>query len=185
MIMKLGRPTYSKETQVYVCECKDEEQIFRFESSMEEGKWVPDMNAHLEKTRDAMISVLVEATTGWFSKPLTKEWLVPRLRYTIPTGDISADFEGTCRWVLAKSVYIEGNLCVRVCSCREAINERYRLIDLQEDTSAPRTKVEKKAVVLRARRRAAMALLKAERLMQAYAEEFGEDTDWEDEEEED
>ena len=181
MIMKLGRPTYSKETQVYVCECKDEEQIFRFESSKEEGKWVPDMNAHLEKTRDAMISVLVEATTGWFSKPLTKEWLVPRLRYTIPTGDISADFEGTCRWVLAK-IYISKETFVCEFLLAEKLSREIPLIDLQEDASAPR--VEKKAVVLRARRRAAMALLKAERLMQAYAEEFGEDTDWEDEEEE-
>ena len=41
----------------------------------------------------------------------------------------------------------------------------------------------KKDTALRARRRAAMALLKAERLMQAYAEEFGEDTEWEEEEE--
>jgi len=148
---------------------------------MEEGKWVPDMNAHLEKTRDAMISVLVEATTGWFSKPLTKEWLVPRLRYTIPTGDISADFEGTCRWVLAK-VYISKETFVCEFLLAEKLSREIPLIDLQEDASAPR--VEKKAVVLRARRRAAMALLKAERLMQAYAEEFGEDTDWEDEEEE-
>jgi hypothetical protein len=28
-----------------------------------------------------------------------------------------------------------------------------------------------------------MSLLKAERMMQAYAEEFGENTDWEDEDE--
>lgn len=167
---------------MYVCECKDEEHIFRFESSMEEGKWVPDVNTHLEKTRDAMISVLVETTTGWFSKPLTKEWLVSRLRYTIPTGDISAEFEGTCRWVLAK-VYISKETFVCEFVLAEKLSREIPLIDLQEDTSAPR--VEKKAVVLRARRRAAMALLKAERLMQAYAEEFGEDTDWEDEEEED
>jgi hypothetical protein len=186
MIMKLGRPTYSKENQVYVCECKNEEP-FRVESSMESGQWTPDPTTHLALTRDAMISMLLEETRGWFSKPLTKEWLVSRLRYTIPTSDIPAGFEGICRWTL-KRVHISKESFVCEFILEEKLSTEMPLIELQEDIvpaeSKSKTKEEKKDLVLRARRRAAMALLKAERLMQAYAEEFGEDTDWEDEDEE-
>ena len=179
--MKLGRPTYSKENQVYVCECKDE-QPFRVESSMESGQWTPDPTTHLALTRDTIISMLLEETTGWFSKPLTKEWLMSRLRYTIPTSDIPAGFEGVCRWTL-KKVHISKESFVCEFVLVEKVSREMPLIELQEDTAAS-TRGEKKDLVLRARRRAAMSLLKAERLMQAYAEEFGEDTDWEDEDEE-
>jgi hypothetical protein len=181
LIMKLGRPAYSKESQIYVCECKDEEGIFRVESSIDGGKWSSNPDAHLEQTRDAMISMLLQETTGWFSKPLTKEWLRSRLRYTIPTSDVSPDFEGICRWTL-KRLHIskESFVCEFVLS--EKLSAEIPLIELQEDKETSRE--EKKANVLRARRRAAMALLKAERMMQSYAQEFGEDTDWEDEDEE-
>jgi len=179
--MKLGRPVYSKESQTYICECKDE-GIFRVESSMEGGKWSSEPDTHLQTTRDAMISILVQETTGWFSKPLTKEWLGPRLRYTIPTSDVSPDFEGICRWTL-KRVHIskESFVCEFVLS--EKLSAEIPLIELQDDLEET-SKEQKKMNVLRARRRAAMALLKAERLMQAYANEFGEDTEWEDEDEE-
>ena len=188
--MKLGKPIYAKETQVYVCECRDEEQIFRVESSVEGGKWSVALDSHLEKTREQMISVLLMETTGWFSKPLTKDWLLSRLRYTIPTSDISADFEGLCRWTLTKlHISKESFVCEFVLA--EKISSQVPLIDLQEDeiveitaSMASPTREEKKTSVLLARRRAAMALLRAERMMQAYASEFGEDTDWEDEDEE-
>jgi hypothetical protein len=190
MIMKLGKPIYAKDTQVYVCECRDEEHIFRVESSMQGGKWSAPLEEHLAKTREHMISILLKETTGWFSKPLTKEWLLPRLRYTIPTSDISAEFEGICRWTLAKlHISKESFICEFILS--EKVVPEVPLIVLQEDetvedTSKAKgspTREEKKVASLRARRRAAMALLKAERMMQAYAEEFGEDTDWEDEDE--
>lgn len=190
--MKLGKPIYVKESQVYVCECRDEEHIFRVESSVEGGKWSVDLESHLAKTREQMISVLLVETTGWFSKPLTKEWLHSRLRYTIPTSDIPVEFEGMCRWTLAKlHISKESFLCEFVLA--EKVANQLPLIDLQEDEVADTmspisntspTREEKKSSVLLARRRAAMALLKAERMMQAYAGEFGEDTDWEDEDEE-
>jgi len=189
MIMKIGKPIYAKESQVYVCECRDEEHIFRVESSVEGGKWSVPLEEHLTKTRDQMILVLLAETTGWFSKPLTKDWLLSRLRYTIPTSDISSDFEGMCRWTLSKlHISKESFVCEFVLA--EKIQATVPLIELQEDvvsptvpTSSP-TREEKKNSVLLARRRAAMALLRAERMMQAYAGEFGEDTDWEDEDEE-
>jgi hypothetical protein len=190
MIMKLGKPIYAKDTQVYVCECRDEEHIFRVESSVQGGKWSVPLEEHLTKTRENMISILLKETTGWFSKPLTKDWLLPRLRYTIPTSDISEEFEGICRWTLAKlHISKESFVCEFILS--EKVLPEVPLIVLQEDESVVEdtskkgspTREEKKVASLRARRRAAMALLKAERMMQAYAEEFGEDTDWEDEDE--
>ena len=194
MIMKLGKPIYAKDNQVYVCECRDEEGTFRIESSLEGGKWSLPLESHLTNTREKMISFLLGETTGWFSKPLTKEWLLSRLRYTIPTGDIHPEFEGVCRWSLDKLLISkESFVCVFILT--EKVDLALPLIDLQEDEVSPTakdskdskdipTREEKKASVLLARRRAAMALLKAERLMHAYAEEFGEDTDWEDDDEE-
>jgi hypothetical protein len=194
MIMKLGKPVYAKESQTYVCECKDEEHIFRVESYLEGGKWSVPLDSHIEKTREDMISFLLTETTGWFSKPLTKEWLLSRLHYTIPTSDIPVEFEGMCRWTFAK-LYIskESFICEFVLS--EKVAHKLPLIDLQEDVVAEvavvaedskysPTREERKSSVLLARRRAAMALLKAERMMQAYAGEFGENTDWEDEDDE-
>jgi len=183
--MKIGKPIYAKESQVYVCECRDEENIFRVESSVEGGKWSVPVEAHIAKTREQMISILLAETTGWFSKPLTREWLLSRLRYTIPTSTIPAEFEGLCRWTLARLLISkESFVCEFILA--EKIAAELPLIDLQEDvveTSTSPTREEKKLAVIRARRRAAMGLLKAERMMQAYAEEFGEDTDWEDEDE--
>ena len=191
--MKLGKPIYAKESQVYVCECRDEEHIFRVESSIEGGKWSLPLESHLPNTREKMIHLLLAETTGWFSKPLTKEWLLTRLRYTIPTGDVPSDFEGVCRWSLAKLLISkESFLCEFILAEKVAVS--LPLIELQEDEVGPTaeeskgsqgipTREGKKTTVLLARRRAAMALLKAERLMQSYAEEFGEDTDWEDEDE--
>lgn len=189
--MKLGKPIYAKESQVYVCECRDQENIFRVESSLEGGKWDLPLESHLSKTREQMISALLTETTGWFSKPLTKEWLLSRLHYTIPTSDIPSDFQGICRWTLGKlHISKESFVCEFVLA--EKLPIEVPLIDLENDeaaensTSSPTspTGKEKKRAVLLARRRAAMALLKAERMMQAYAEEFGENTDWEDEDEE-
>lgn len=192
MIMKLGKPTYSKESQVYVCECRDV-SAFRVESTIEGGKWSVPLDEHLAKTREQMIPLLLVETTGWFSKPLTKEWLHSRLRYTIPTGDIPSDFEGMCAWTLARLLISkESFVCEFVLA--EKVASAQPLIDLHEDevvdspgsggSGTNPTREEKKEIVLRARRRAAMALLKAERLMQAYADEFGEDTDWDDDEDE-
>lgn len=188
--MKLGKPIYAKETQAYVCECSDQENIFRVESSVEGGKWSVALESHLSKTREQMISALLAETTGWFSKPLTKEWLLSRLRYTIPTSDIPSDFEGICRWTLRK-LYISKESFVCEFTLAEKLPAEVPLIELENDEVVDRTassptsptSKEKKRAVLLARRRAAMSLLKAERMMQAYAEEFGENTDWEDEDE--
>jgi hypothetical protein len=183
MIMKLGKAVYSKESQLYVCECRDEEHIFRVESSVEGGKFNPPIDVEAGKNRDKMISFLLAETTGWFSKPLTKEWLTSRLRYTIPTSDIPSEFEGICRWSIAKvNISKESFVCEFVLT--EKVRSEIPLIDLQEDVVSSTPREEKKKVVMRARRRAAMALLKAERLIQSYAEEYGEDTDWEDEDDE-
>jgi len=192
--MKLGRPNYSKETQLYVCECKDEENIFRIESIVEDGNWTPALEHHLERTRDQMISVLMSKTEGWFSKPLTRDWLLSKLRYTIPTSEIASDFHGRCAWMANKLNISKDSFTVEF-TLVEKLSNMVPLIDLHvielEDAPTPVTpdlaaslREEKKLEALRARRRAGMALLKAERLMQSYAAEFGEDTDWEDEDDE-
>jgi hypothetical protein len=185
--MKIGRPVYSKETQVYACECNGD--AFRFESVVEGGKWKPELATHLNTTRDEMITIILDRTAGWFSKPLTREWLHSKLVYTLPTSDIPTDFEGVVRWKMNKLLISKETFTCEFVAYERVMNT-VPLIDLQEEElpSKPmvenKEKQERKRVALLARRRAAMALLKAERLMQAYAEEFGEDTEWEEEEDE-
>jgi hypothetical protein len=190
--MKIGRPVYSKETQVYVCECSGDS--FRFESVVEGGQWKPELSTHLESTREQMIGTIVDGTTGWFSKPLTRDWLQSKLVYKLPT-DVPTEFEGVVRWRMNKL-----HISKETFTCEFVVYERVMntvpLIDLQdeepvkeqekEQEQEPPKEHKKKAkeAALLARRRAAMALLKAERLMQAYSEEFGEDTEWEEEEDE-
>jgi hypothetical protein len=184
--MKIGRPVYSKETQVYVCDCSGDS--FRFESVLEGGQWKPELSTHLESTREQMIATIVDGTTGWFSKPLTRDWLQSKLVYKLPT-DVPTEFEGVVRWRMSKL-----HISKETFTCEFLVYERVMsavpLIVLQEEEpvkEAPKEqsqkKIKKEAALL-ARRRAAMALLKAERLMQAYSEEFGEDTEWEEEEDE-
>jgi len=189
--MKLGRPNYSKETQLYVCDCKDEENIFRIESIVEDGNWTPKLTEHLEKTRQQMIACLIAKTDGWFSKPLTAEWLQAKLVYTIPTSEVATDFQGRCVWMASK-LYISKESFTIEFILVEKLSTVVPLIDLHtielEDvaptsTIAASSREEKKLEAVRARRRAGMALLKAERLMQSYAEEFGEHTDWEEDDE--
>ena len=191
--MKIGRPVYSKETQVYVCECTGDS--FRFESVVEGGQWKPELSTHLESSREQMIATIVDGTTGWFSKPLTREWLQSKLVYKLPT-DVPTEFEGVVRWRMNKL-----HISKETFTCEFVVYERVMnavpLIDLHEDEKEQepvkeqeqdppksQAKKAKKEAALLARRRAAMALLKAERLMQAYSEEFGEDTEWEEEEDE-
>ena len=190
--MKIGRPVYSKETQVYVCECSGDS--FRFESVVEGGQWKPELSTHLESTREQMITTIVDGTTGWFSKPLTRDWLQSKLVYKLPT-DVPTEFEGVVRWRMSRL-----HISKETFTCEFVVYERVLnavpLIDLHEEEKEqeqepvkeqePPKEHKKKAkeTALLARRRAAMALLKAERLMQAYSEEFGEDTEWEEEEDE-
>ena len=189
--MKIGRPVYSKETQVYVCECSGD--AFRFESVVEGGQWKPELSAHLESSREQMIGTIVDGTTGWFSKPLTREWLQSKLVYKLPT-DVPTEFEGVVRWRMSRL-----HISKETFTCEFVVYERVMnpvpLIDLHEEEKEPvkeqakeppksQDKKAKKDAALLARRRAAMALLKAERLIQAYSEEFGEDTEWEEEEDE-
>lgn len=184
--MKLGRPVYIKELNVYTCECKDEKDIFRIESLIEGGIWNPVLASFIDSKRDEMIAFLLQETVGWFSKPLSREWLLTRLEFTIPTCNIPNEFEGTCIWKIGKvNIYKEKFVCEFVLS--DTVSKSISLIDLQEEAPIPvvdSKRKEKKDTALRARQRAALALLKAERLMHAYAEEFGEDTEWEEEEEE-
>lgn len=184
--MKLGRPLYVKELNVYTCECKDEKDIFRIESLIEGGIWNPALQTFIDNKREEMISLLLQCTVGWFSKPLSREWLLSRLEFTIPTCNIPNEFEGTCIWKIGKiHIFKEKFVCEFMLS--DTVNRTISLIDLQEEVPIPvvdTKRKDKKDTALRARRRAALALLKAERLMHAYAEEFGEDTDWEEEDEE-
>jgi len=191
--MKLGKPSYDSSAKVYTCELKDG---FRFESQLEDGVFTPPLEAVSDLT-PALVSQLLTDTKGWFSKPLTAEWLSPRIQYDVSTGSVSDGFEGTLVWQAVRLMITKDKFMFILDIVEQKKSEI--LIDFQEDApvapAAPAAAPEPaqaqgnnvarrelhKKTVMEARAKAARALFKAERSINEYIELYGDDTDWEDE----
>jgi len=161
---------------MYTCELTDG---FRLNVAKEEG-----ILSNLYKPDDligSLVQPIIDGTTGWFSKPLSVEWLRPRIRLNVPTGDIPADFEGTVEYEANRLVISKEEFTFH-CKLHEMKKTEKVVIDFQEEEPTVR-RVLQKSDVLKARARAAKALFKAEALTQEYLRLRGEDTDWEDEDE--
>jgi len=179
--MKLGKPIYDSTAKLYNCPVNNG---VRFSVRKEEGKFVNDLNTFLDK--DMMAEHIVKATTGWFTKPLTPDYLKERLRGEFPTCDDS--FEGEVEFEIQSLTISKDVFLLRYGIVAMKPDEKI-CIQFEEDIEVP-VKEEKsdttrrqiiKQKVLQTRAKAARALFMAERLTQEYYEEFGEDTDWEDE----
>jgi len=178
--MKLGKPVYDSANKLYKCPVNNG---VRFSVRKEEGKFVKELQTFLDK--DMMAEHIVKATYGWFTKPLTQDYLKERLRGEFPTCDDS--FEGEVEFELqgltiSKEIFL---LRYGIVSMKE---DEKVCIEFEDDIEVPlekevgptRRQIVKQKV-LQSRAKAARALFMAERLTQEYYEEFGEDTDWEDE----
>ena len=176
--MKIHKPSYDSTARLYTCQLTNG---FRLQTSREDG-----VTTNLYKEEEilaAAIPPIIEGTTGWFTKPLTAEWLKGRIRLSIPTGDVSSEFEGTIDYEATSLVISkeEFTIVFKVGEMKQAENV---VIQFQEE-EVPAKRTLQKSDVLKARARAAKALFMAERLTQEYIRlRGGEDTDWEDEEEE-
>jgi len=177
--MKIHKPSYDATARLYTCQLTNG---FRLQKTREDG--VTSNLYNEEEIVVTSITPIIEGTTGWFTKPLTTDWLKGRIRLNIPTGDVPSDFEGTIIYeatglVISKE---EFTIIFKIVEMKQA--EKV-VIQFQEE-ELPAKHVIQKSDVLKARARAAKALFIAERLTQEYIRlRGGEDTDWEDEEEED
>jgi len=158
--MKIEKPSYNASTRLYTCQLTDG---FRLKTSYEDG--VPKELYNTDDVIESLIQPIIKGTAGWFTKPLSPEWLKPRIRLTIPTGDVPSEFEGAVDFVADKLVISKV------------------VIEFQEEELPAKPPLQK-SDVLKAREKAAKALFRAEMLTQEYIRlRGGEDTDWEDDEE--
>ena len=193
--MKFAKPTYDAKTRVYTCDITDG---FRLCVRRESGSFLKELSDGIDTTE--RISHLIKTTQGWFSKPLTEEFLKGKIQYDIPTKDIPECFEGSVEWQ-AKTLIISKDTFLFMCDVVSMIEDEKVSLDFPEEETQVNTEdvipfEEKNEViaigptrrqlhkqkVMLARTKAARALFHAERLTQEYYNSYGDATDWEDEE---
>jgi hypothetical protein len=101
---KLGKPVYDSSAKVYTCSITNG---FRLRARREEGRFTSE----LDMNKEDLARFIVSATNGWFSKPLTEEFLKDKIQLTIPTGSLPESFEGLVEWqmmslTISKDVFL-------------------------------------------------------------------------------
>ncbi len=141
-----------------------------------------------------IITEIVNGTKGWFSKPLTTDWLQGKLQLNIPVEQLGQDFEGSVKWKLER-IEIRKLVFILHFGLFEKQEAPKINLELDFELPAPLTpsptpiakefqttrRKQQKEYVSAVREKAARLLFKAERLTQEYCQTYGEDTDWEDE----
>ena len=203
--MKFTKPAYDAKARIYTCDITDG---FRLCVRREGGSFVKEFSDCIDTNE--RVRHLIHATQGWFSKPLTEEFLNGKIRYDIPTADIPPTFEGSVEWQ-AKKLVISKDSFLFSCAILAQVEDEKLSLDFPDDEHLQQQKeaaldeeipmgVEQeggevigigptrqqldKKKVMRSREKAARALFQAERLTQEYCAVYGEDTDWEEEDEE-
>lgn len=199
--MKILRPKYHAEEKVYVCELGGEKPRFAIVYDLEHPQ---PLREPLQIASDTYTTTLkhylLRETKGWFSKPLTDEWLSTRIHHEVPASETAVDWEGTITWTLHELIITKERFLFRWIIENKQEKEKV-VIQLEEDTEineevdeealplaaadpmsiGPTRRILQKHAVMKARARAARALFKAEAMTQEYIRQYGEDTDWEDE----
>ena len=209
--MKFTKPAYDAKARIYTCDITDG---FRLCVRREGGAFLKEFSDCIDTNE--RIKHLIHATQGWFSKPLTEDFLNGKIRYDIPTADIPPTFEGSVEWQ-AKKLVISKESFLFACAIVALVEDEKLSLDFPDDEhlqeeqqqqqqeaalveeipmgaaeeeegevigiGPTRQQLDKKKV-MRAREKAARALFQAERLTQEYCTVYGEDTDWEEEDEE-
>lgn len=188
--MKLGKPVYDSATKLYNCPVSDG---VRFSVRMEEGSFLRALDSFVDK--DMLIQEILKGTTGWFTKPLTQDYLSQRLQAEFPTppqieGEIEFQLQGL---TISKDVFLlryamvgtkeDEKICIELDEVTDVVEveDEIPMADKEVLGLGPTRQQNVKQKVLKMRAKAARALFVAERLTQEYYQEFGEDTDWEDE----
>jgi hypothetical protein len=190
--MKFAKPSYDAKKRIYSCDITDG---FRFSARRESGSFIKTPESCIDS--DERIAHLIKSTQGWFSKPLTEEFLKGKIRYDIPTS-VPETFEGLVEWQMQRLI-ISKDEFLFVCVITQSVEDEKVSLEFPEEPApkepeediplheeaplgiGPTRRSLEKEKVLSARAKAARALFHAERLTQDFYQAFGE-TDWEDEE---
>ena len=187
--MKFTKPSYDAKQRVYTCDVTDG---FRFSVRREGGCLVKAPESCIDS--DERMNHLIKSTQGWFSKPLTEDFLKGKIRYDIPTS-IPETFEGLIEWQIERLI-ISKEEFLFVCGIARTVEDEKVSLEFPEEPPVeeeiplheeaplgigPTRRSLEKEKVFSARAKAARALFHAERLTQDFYQAFGE-TDWEDEE---
>ena len=189
--MKFGKPLYKSEKKIYRSEIADG---FRCEVTCENNQLTPPIESFIHSLRTPLTQSLIQNTNGWFSKPLTESWLSEKIQLSFPTDSISDNFEGTLIWQ-AKDLSISKDEFVFHMELVEKREAPKVVIDFPEEPEPeevkqqtrhrePLNRKDFKAKVMVERDRAGRALFRAERLTQEYCQLYGEETDWEESDDE-
>jgi hypothetical protein len=206
--MKFTKPAYDAKARIYTCDITDG---FRLCVRREAGAFLKEFSDCIDTNE--RVKHLIHATQGWFSKPLTEDFLNGKIRYDIPTADIPPTFEGSVEWQ-AKKLVISKESFLFICEIVAQVEDEKLSLDFPDDEHMQQKQAQEDAAlaeeipmgaekeggevigigptrqqldkkkVMRAREKAARALFHAERLTQEYCAIYGEDTDWEEEDEE-
>lgn len=178
--MKFQKPTFDSVQQVYLSDIK---QGIRCEASRNDEKvFEPELSTFYTSIKDSFTDTIIQQTKGWFSKPLTKEWLETRVAFHFPTESIPEEFEGHCIWEMktlriSKNNFDFGFGLVEMKEAEKVVIS-FEEPEVKTQTEETRRDVHKQKV-LQLRAKAARALFHAERATQQYCQLYGEDTDWE------
>ena len=197
--MKIHKPVYNSANKVYTSQLSDG---FRLSVQKESADPVT-LPVITDDLLNSLTKLVIDSTIGWFSKPLTAEWLRPRIVIQMPDDEITNDFDGTVEF-LAKELILSKEEFRFRCSLDKLIPAEKVVIafdEPEEEESIPEAggegeaseplgigptrRILQKARVMKERAKAAKALFKAERLTQEYIQTYGaETTDWEESEDE-
>jgi hypothetical protein len=193
--MKIHKPSYDSSLKVYTCELSDG---FRLSLKKEDGQPLSLPSEYENQAlKESLLNPIIQGTKGWFTKPLSEDWLSTRISFDIPTSTIPTDFEGVVEYRATKLV-ISKDMFLFTCSVTEMKAAERVMIDFKEEPVieeksdiplaeatavgiGPTRRILQKEIVMKARAKAARALFKAERLTQEYSQLYGEETDWENE----
>jgi hypothetical protein len=191
--MKFGKPLYISEKKIYKSEIADG---FRCEVTCENNQLTPPIESFIQTLRIPLTQAIIQNTKGWFSKALTEGWLSERIQLSFPTDSISDNFEGTLTWQ-AKELSISKEEFIFHMELVEKRETPKVVIDFSEEPEPepeevkqqirrrePLNRKDFKEKVMVERSRAGRALFRAERLTQEYCQLYGEETDWEESDDE-
>ena len=186
-----GKPVYVADKKLYKSELTDG---FRYETSLENKIYTPTSETFIANLKPSLINTIIQNTKGWFSKPLTEAWLSERIEILFPIENLSSDFEGTLVWqakelVISKDKFIFGTALIEKKENPKVMIDFPEIDFSEEKKQGSRrrdnfTREQFKELVRRERDRAGRALFRAERLTQEYCQLYGEETDWEESDEE-
>lgn len=125
--MKFTKPAYDAKARIYTCDITDG---FRLCVRRECGAFLKEFSDCIDTNE--RIKHLIHVTQGWFSKPLTEDFLSGKIRYDIPTADIPPTFEGSVEWQ-AKKLVISKESFLFICSIVAQVEDEKLSLDFPDD----------------------------------------------------